>query len=124
MGAREQPYYFTRWTGLVISVCIADALAFAYDQSLMGSFGVMPAYGHYFNLTTALVSVNIAMALIGGVVVALIAGPIVDWKGRRFGILIACLFEIIGAILQGCAHHIAMFIVGMSAQLWQLDWAE
>lgn len=103
---------FTRWTGLVISICIADSVAFAYDNSLMGSLSVMPAYKNYFQLSTALVSSNNAMAFVGGIVVALIAGPTIDYKGRKFGILLACVMQIVGAVLQGAAKHIAMFILG------------
>ncbi|KAF2729648.1 hexose transporter [Polyplosphaeria fusca] len=112
MATSDQSYHFTRWTGLIISVCVADSVSFAYDNSLMGSLGVMPAYHKYFELTTALTSVNIAMALIGGIVIALVAGPIIDWKGRRLGILLACLTQILGAILQGCAQNLPTFIIG------------
>jgi fucose permease len=79
----------------------------------MGSLGVMPAYREYFKLSTALVSANIAMGFVGGIVIALVAGPVVDHKGRKFGILLACMCQICGAILQGAARHIAMFLVGM-----------
>lgn len=117
MSARGQLSHFTRWTGLVVSICVADSIAFSYDLSPMGSLGVMPAYCRYFKLNTALISTNIAMALVGGIVVALVAGPIIYCKGRRFGILAACFTQIVGAVLQGAAQHIAMFIVGMKAFL-------
>lgn len=78
----------------------------------MGSLNVMPSYSSYFTLTTALKSLNTAITFVGAIPVALIAGPVINWKGRKFGIYLSAILQIIGAILQGAAQHISMFIIG------------
>ncbi|KAF2795974.1 hexose transporter [Melanomma pulvis-pyrius CBS 109.77] len=102
----------TWMTALVISVCVVDSVTIAYDGSLMGSLNVMPSYSKYFHLTTTLKSLNTAITFVGAIPVALTAGPLINWKGRKFGIILSACIQIIGAILQGSAQHIAMFIIG------------
>lgn len=104
--------HITWMTALVISVCVVDSVTIAYDGSLMGSLNVMPAYSDYFHLTTTLKSLNTAITFVGAIPVALISGPLVNWKGRKFGIYLSAIIQIIGAVLQGAAQHISMFIVG------------
>ena len=101
------------WTSiLIICVCVVDSVTIAYDGSLMGTLNVMPAYSSYFHLTTTTKSLNTAITFVGAIPVALIAGPMINWKGRRFGIYLSACIQILGAILQGSAQHIAMFIIG------------
>ncbi|KAF2106105.1 hexose transporter [Lophiotrema nucula] len=104
--------HFTWLTALVISVCVVDAVAIAYDGSLMGSLNVMPAYSGYFHLTTTTKSLNTAITFVGAIPVALCAGPLINWRGRKFGIYLSAIIQIVGAVLQGSSQHIAMFIVG------------
>lgn len=72
----------------------------------------MPAYSSYFDLNTTTKSLNTAITFVGAIPVALIAGPFINWKGRKTGIYVSATLQIIGAILQGAAQHIGMFIVG------------
>ncbi|KAF1995058.1 hexose transporter [Amniculicola lignicola CBS 123094] len=102
----------TWMTALVIAVCVVDSVTIAYDGSLMGSLNVMPAYTAYFHLTTTTKSLNTAITFVGAIPMAFVSGPIVNWKGRKFGIYLSALIQILGAILQGAAQNIAMFIVG------------
>ncbi|KAK5064408.1 hypothetical protein LTR84_000241 [Exophiala bonariae] len=78
----------------------------------MGSLNVMPTYKAYFNLNTTLFSFNSAVQYVGGVVATPFAGYLADWLGRRRSITLSCVITIVGAILQGAAQNVAMFIVG------------
>ncbi|OJD30974.1 hexose transporter [Diplodia corticola] len=102
----------TLTTTLVISVCVVDSVTIAYDGSLMGSLNAMPAYANYFTLTTATTSLNTAATFIGAILLSPLAAPLINWRGRKCGIYVSALVQIIGAILQGSAQGIAMFIVG------------
>ncbi|KAF2634179.1 hexose transporter [Massarina eburnea CBS 473.64] len=96
----------------VVSVCVVDSVSIAYDGSLIGSLNVMPAYSSYFRLTTATKSLNTAITFVGSIPISLMAGPLINWKGRKFGIYASAYIQILGAILQGSAQHISMFIIG------------
>jgi MFS family permease len=104
--------HMTWTTILIISVCVVDSVTVSFDGSLMGSLNVMPAYTSYFDLTTTTMSLNTAITFVGAIPVALIAGPLIDWKGRKFGIYLSAAVQILGAILQGSAQNIGMFIAG------------
>lgn len=97
---------------LVISVCVTDAVAIAYDGSLMGSLNVMPSYERYFELTTATTAVNTCATFLGAILVGPFTPAYTDRYGRKIGLYTACIINIIGAILAGAAQNIAMFIVG------------
>lgn len=113
MAAPESGLFHMTWmTALVISVCVVDSITIAYDGSLMGSLNVMPAYSSYFHLTTALKSLNTAITFVGAIPIALCAGPIINAKGRKYGIYSSAIIQIFGAVLQGAAQHISMFIIG------------
>ncbi|KAL1618726.1 hypothetical protein SLS56_010456 [Neofusicoccum ribis] len=102
----------TLTTTLVISVCVVDSVTIAYDGSLMGSLNAMPAYSDYFTLTTATTSLNTAATFIGAILLSPFAAPLINWRGRKCGIYVSALVQIVGAILQGAAQSISMFIVG------------
>ncbi|RDW66028.1 hypothetical protein BP6252_09663 [Coleophoma cylindrospora] len=97
---------------LLVATSVVDSVLLGYDSSLMGSLNVMPTYSNYFSLTTATKSLNTAISYTGGAVAAFPAGFLVDWRGRREAIFWSCVITLIGAILQTCAVHIAMFILG------------
>ncbi|KAH8682039.1 general substrate transporter [Xylariales sp. PMI_506] len=83
-----------------------------YDSSLMGNLNVMPSYKEYFTLTTATTSLNTAIAYMGGAICSLVAGFVVDWRGRKESILWSAIITIVGAVIQGAAINIGMFIAG------------
>ncbi|KAI1372073.1 hexose transporter [Hypoxylon crocopeplum] len=99
-------------TALVVSVCIVDSITIAYDGSVMGSVNVMSSYGNYFNLTTATIAVNSTATYLGSILIAPFAGYLVDWRGRKEGIIVSAILNIIGAVISGAAQNIGMFIAG------------
>ncbi|KAF1975159.1 general substrate transporter [Bimuria novae-zelandiae CBS 107.79] len=48
----------------------------------------------------------------GGAVIALFAGSLTDWRGRKECIFTSALITIIGGVIQGAAQNIGMFIAG------------
>ncbi|KAK7413250.1 hypothetical protein QQX98_007838 [Neonectria punicea] len=99
-------------TAMVVAVCIVDSVTIAYDGSIMGSVNVMTSYGAYFNLTTSTKAVNSTATYLGAILVSPIAGYLIDWRGRKQGILASALINILGAAISGSAQNIAMFIAG------------
>ena len=72
----------------------------------------MPTYANYFTLTTATKSLNTAISYVGGATLALFAGPLADWRGRRECIFYSAIVTLIGGVIQGAAQNIGMFIAG------------
>ncbi|VUC21020.1 unnamed protein product [Clonostachys rosea] len=99
-------------TALVLSACVVDSVTIAYDGSVMGSVNVMPSYIKFFNITTTTKAVNSTATHIGAILMAPFAGLIVDSRGRRQGILISAILNVLGAVISGAAQNIAMFIAG------------
>ncbi|UPK90881.1 hypothetical protein LCI18_001816 [Fusarium solani-melongenae] len=90
-------------TALVISVCVVDSVAIAYDGSLMGSLNVMKAYRNYFELTTSTTAVNTCATFLGVILVGPFTGMLIDWKGRKIGLYAACIVNILGTAIAGAA---------------------
>ncbi|KAJ3521558.1 hypothetical protein NM208_g13237 [Fusarium decemcellulare] len=99
-------------TSLVLSACVVDSVTIAYDGSVMGSVNVMPSYVNFFNITTTTKAVNSTATHIGAILMAPFAGLIVDKRGRREGILVSAILNVLGAVISGAAQNIAMFIAG------------
>lgn len=78
----------------------------------MGSLNVMPTYNSYFTLTTATKSLNTAISYVGGATFSLVAGPLVDLRGRREVIYYSAIITLVGGVIQGAAQNIGMFIAG------------
>lgn len=78
----------------------------------MGSVKVMESYRAYFDLRTATIAVNSTAVYLGAILIAPIAGYLVDWRGRREGIAMSAILNIIGAVISGAAQNIGMFIAG------------
>lgn len=74
----------------------------------MGSFNVMPSYINYFALTTTTKSLNTAISYMGGATMALIAGPLSDWRGRKECIFWSCVITLMGGVIQGAAQNVGM----------------
>lgn len=99
-------------SAIIILTSVVDAATIGYDGSLIGSLNVMAPYQEYLASTTALISLNSCVIFVGGAVAAPFTGMLINWLGRRVGMLVAALFEIVGAIIQGCAINLGMFIAG------------
>lgn len=78
----------------------------------MGSLNVMPSYQRYFTLTSATRNLLTSASYMGGGLSCIPAGWFADKVGRKWAIFSSCVFTSIGAILQGAAQNVAMFIVG------------
>ncbi|TVY42116.1 Lactose permease [Lachnellula occidentalis] len=98
--------------GVIILTSVVDSLTLGYDGSLMGSLNVMSSYKSYIAPTTALISLNGSITYVGGICSAFISSAVINWRGRKWGMLIAAIIQIIGAALQGGAVNVGMFIVG------------
>lgn len=72
----------------------------------------MPSYSNYFKLTTTTRSLNTAISYMGGATMALFAGSLVDWRGRKECVFWSALITMIGGIIQGASQNIGMFIAG------------
>ncbi|KAH8681972.1 hexose transporter [Xylariales sp. PMI_506] len=99
-------------TALVVSACVVDSVTIAYDGSVMGSVNVMTSYSNYFHLTTATTAVNSTATYLGSILIAPFCGYLVDKRGRKEGIMVSAILNIIGAIISGAAQNIGMFIAG------------
>lgn len=111
-GITAQTLRMSAMTAMVITVCIVDSVTIAYDGSVMGSVNVMTSYGKYFHLTTATIAVNSTATYLGAILISPVAGWFVDWRGRKPGIYVSALFNILGAVISGSAQNIGMFIAG------------
>ncbi|KAH8886272.1 general substrate transporter [Thozetella sp. PMI_491] len=96
----------------IIMTSAIDSVLVGYDSSLMGNLNVMPTYYEYFTLTTATKSLNTAISYMGGAICAFIGGFVVDWRGRKESIFWSAVITLIGAVIQGAAVNIGMFIAG------------
>ncbi|KAI5457552.1 general substrate transporter [Mariannaea sp. PMI_226] len=85
-----------------------------YDGSLMGAINAMPQYQHFFGLKAAGSSTGLVFAIfnIGGLASLPFCGPLNDFYGRRWGILVGCVFVIIGTCVQAPAVNSGMFLGG------------
>lgn len=96
----------------LILVSVIDSVMVGFNSSLMGALNVMPSYATYFSLTTATKSLNTGISYTGGAFGSLFSGPLTDWRGRREAIFWAAVVALIGAVVQGCAQNVGMFITG------------
>ncbi|KAK6371399.1 hypothetical protein LTS17_009130 [Exophiala oligosperma] len=81
-----------------------------FDSSMMNALNILPSYTEYFHLTTATLSLNTAATWMGGGIVSLFYGMIVDRVGRKKALIGAAAFTVCAAILQAAAQNIGMFV--------------
>ena len=112
VGRFFAPMRMSLISALVVSVCVVDSVTIAYDGSLMGSLNVMPSYNKYFNVTTRTQGIMSGATFAGAIVIAPIASKLIDWKGRKMGILLSALLNILGAVIGAASQNTGMFIVG------------
>ncbi|KAF4126261.1 Sugar (and other) transporter [Geosmithia morbida] len=118
------PMRMSLTSALVISVCVVDSVTIAYDGSLMGSLNVMPSYNKYFEISSRTQGIMSGATFAGACVVAPMTSKLINYKGRKLGILISALMNILGAALGGAAQNMPMFIaarviVGMGVGIAQ-----
>ncbi|KAH7304455.1 general substrate transporter [Stachybotrys elegans] len=96
---------------MVIAAACVTSTTKGYDGSMMNSPNALPSYSEYFVLTTATKALNTCAIWLGGIVSAVVAGPIANRYGRRRSLRWASLFTIFGAILQAAAQNVPMWVV-------------
>ncbi|KAH8178843.1 sugar transporter domain-containing protein [Sarocladium implicatum] len=85
-----------------------------FDGSLMGNMLALDSFQNQFGadivgVQTAYIS---SMYQIGAVCALPFIGPMTDTWGRRIGILLGCLFIIMGTIVQGTSHALPQYLAG------------
>ncbi|TPX09351.1 uncharacterized protein E0L32_009395 [Thyridium curvatum] len=84
------------------------------DGALMGNLLAMPAFQRQFaadivGVKTGLIS---SMYAIGSVCALPFVGPCTDNWGRRVGMMIGCVFVVMGVIIQGTSHQLPQYLAG------------
>lgn len=105
------PARMTLTSALIVSVCIVDSVTIAYDGSLMGSLNVMKSYNSYFGVTEHTQGIMSGATFAGAMVIAPVASKVIDWKGRKLGIRLSALMNILGAALGAASQNTGMFIL-------------
>lgn len=88
-------------------------MLFGFDISSMSAWIGSDQYRDYFNDPGSTEQGGITASMSAGSFIgALLAGVLADRLGRRYAIMIACGFWIVGAVLQCSAQNVAHLIVG------------
>ncbi|RSL93126.1 hypothetical protein CEP52_013444 [Fusarium oligoseptatum] len=101
--------------GLMLGVmltAIFNGCTMGFDQAMMGSVNALEQYVDYFNLSSDMIGLNVAIINVGSIVGGLFAGQFTDAKGRKWGIGLSALFTAFGVAMQASAVHQIMFCVG------------
>jgi MFS family permease len=75
------------------------------------SLNELPSYSEYFVLDTPTKALNTCAVWLGGIISAVVAGPLANKYGRRRSLRWASLFTIFGAVLQAAAQNVPMWVV-------------
>ncbi|KAF8476223.1 putative MFS lactose permease [Kalaharituber pfeilii] len=108
------------WTKRMIQLycfCILATLnscITGYDGSLMSAINDMNPYLEKFNMisTGAKTGFVFAIYTVGGIAGVVVAGPLTDTWGRRWGMVAGGLMIIFGTCIQATANTLAQFIGG------------
>lgn len=84
-----------------------------FDGSLMGSIYTLPDYLEYYNLDMSSTGTGLIVSIyyVGQIVGALFCS-VMDWKGRKLGIIAGCAGACIGAVITAVAKDIPTLIGG------------
>ncbi|KAJ1568636.1 hypothetical protein HK096_005850 [Nowakowskiella sp. JEL0078] len=99
---------------LIILVGLIASANNGYDGSMLNAVNAFPEYLAFFKIeTTGASAANINTSYnIGGFIGGVIAGPLADVRGRRFGMFAGCVIIIIGCFVQGASSGVTQLIVG------------
>ncbi|KAJ9131239.1 MFS sugar transporter-like protein [Pleurostoma richardsiae] len=97
-------------TVLLIAASCITSTTMGFDSSMMNALNILPSYTDYFHLTTATLSLNTAATWMGGGIVCLFYGNIVDYIGRRPALTAAAALTVCAAIIQAAAQNVGMFV--------------
>ncbi|KAG7094052.1 hypothetical protein E1B28_007671 [Marasmius oreades] len=114
-----------RFAGILMTAFAAfGGILFGYDTGTISGIKVMPdwlrTFGHPtpddpklpYNITTSQESLVVSILSAGTFVGALLAAPMADYVGRKWGIVASCLVFSIGVAMQTASTAIPLFVVG------------
>lgn len=84
----------------------------SFDGSMMNGLQSVTYWRNYFGTPTgATLGLFNAAYPLGGIVGVFFISPVADRWGRRWGLFLGAIVGLFGAVLQGAAQNIAMFVV-------------
>ncbi|KAJ6444462.1 lactose permease [Purpureocillium lavendulum] len=85
-----------------------------FDGALMGNMLAMPSFQDQFGASIVGVKTGFisSMYSIGSVCALPFVGPCTDTWGRRFGVIIGCVFVAVGVVIQVTSHHLPQYLAG------------
>jgi SP family sugar:H+ symporter-like MFS transporter len=111
-----------KWAGILMTAFAAfGGILFGYDTGVIGGVKVMDAWLRTFGkndgtgtyaISTSTESLVVSILSAGTFFGALLAAPMGDFLGRKWGIVSACLVFSFGVALQMGAKAIPLFVVG------------
>ena len=100
-------------TYFVACIATLGGMLFGFDISSMSAIILTDQYNDFFNSPTGLRQGVIGSALAAGSVGgSLMAGPVSNWLGRRYSFVFACMWWVIGTIVQITVQDWSMLVAG------------
>jgi MFS family permease len=97
----------------VALIATLGGMLFGFDISSMSAIVVTHQYIDYFNNPSGVIQGAIGAALAAGSVLgSAMAGPLSDKLGRRDSIMFACLFWLMGTVVQVASTSVGQLIAG------------
>jgi sugar porter (SP) family MFS transporter len=116
--ANEDKKYFFQKPNLLylylmlFPTCMGIELTSGFDSQMINALQIVPAWKEYFDEPEGALKGIIAAAYSLGAILSLPMIPYVnDRFGRRWSIFGGSLIMVVGALIQGFAQHVAMYIV-------------
>ncbi|KAG8624472.1 hypothetical protein KVT40_007539 [Elsinoe batatas] len=101
--------------GYVIATCFISVAGWlnGYDTGSAGAVTEMPYFHQTFGeLTPFMHGLTVSMILLTGASPSIYAGQLADYVGRLRAIMIGALLFVVGALLQGMAPKLSVFLAG------------
>lgn len=116
--ANEDKKYFFQKPNLfylylmLFPTCMGIELTSGFDSQMINALQIVPTWNTYFKEPQGALKGIIAAAYSLGAILSLPLIPTVNDKfGRRWSIFGGSLIMVVGAIIQGCSQHVAMYII-------------
>ncbi|KAF2220162.1 general substrate transporter [Elsinoe ampelina] len=101
--------------GYVVATCFISVAGWlnGYDTGSAGAVTEMPYFHQTFGeLTPFMHGLTVSMILLTGAFPSIYAGQLADYVGRLRAIMIGALLFVVGALLQGMAPKLSIFLAG------------
>ncbi|KAJ5793933.1 hypothetical protein N7457_000532 [Penicillium paradoxum] len=85
---------------------------YAYDAAMINSLYSIPSFSIYFAMTSTWSGLIVAMMGIGSIGGLPLASISLDMLGRKWGMAIGAVIQLIGALVSALAHNIAALLIG------------